>query len=240
MKTRRIGSYTTARVTRGRVERVERHARRLLRDARRLELEPPVLRDIEELFVETAATEFGSGDGVIRIEWSRTQGGGLELIATPRPVGEEPDVWRAKTSKAVHPGPEYRRNTKSVDVRAYDTARAEVAEAAIDEVFLFDKNGWLVEGGRSNFLIVTGNGEWIAPDPALGAVEGIGLTLALESNSKIKYGRQTRDDLLSARELMSVNIVRGVAPIVELDGYAVANGQPGERSLSLAMLFRHE
>ena len=201
---------------------------------------PPVVRDVEELFVDTAATEFGSGDGIIRMEWSQPEGGAPELIATPRPVGEEPDVWRAETSKAVHPGPEHRRNTKFVDVHAYDAARAEVAESRIDEVLLFDQDGWLVEGGRSNFLIVLENGEWIAPDPVLGAVEGLGLTLVLESSPEIKYGRLTRDDLLSARELMSVNIIRGVAPIVELDGHAIADGEPGERARSLAMLFRHE
>jgi branched-subunit amino acid aminotransferase/4-amino-4-deoxychorismate lyase len=240
LKTRRIGSYTTARVTHGRVERVERHACRLLRDARRLELPPPALRDIEELFIETAAARFGTGDGIIRVEWSHTEGGAPELIATPRPLDEEPEVWRARTSRAIHPGPEHRRNTKFVDVHAYDTARAEVAQASIDESLLFDKDGWLVEGGRSNSLVVTKSGKWVTPDPALGGVEGLGLTLTLESNPEIRFGRLTLEDIRSARELMSVNVVRGVVSIVELDGAAIADGQIGDRSRSLTMFFRHE
>ena len=240
METPRIGSYTTARVTRGRVERVERHARRLVRDATRLGLDLPELHEIEELFIETASAEFGAGDGIIRVEWSRTKAGDPELIATPRAVGEEAEVWRAETSEAIHPGPEHRRNTKFVDVRAYDIARAEVAKATIDEVLLFDKDGWLVEGGRSNFLIVLETGEWVIPDPELGAVEGLGATLLQESNPKIQFGRLTHSDLVSARELMSVNIVRGVVSIVELDGRPIAEGRSGDCARSLAMLFRHE
>ena len=44
----------------------------------------------------------------------------------------------------------------------------------------------------------------------------------------------------SAQELMSVNSVRGVVPIVELDGRPVADGQPGPWSRRLRNLFHPE
>ena len=214
-------------MTGGRVERVERHARRLSRDAGRLDLPLPNLREIELLFNETAAATFGRGDGIVRVEWSQAKGASPELIATPRPVGAEPAVWRAATSKATHPGPEYRRNTKYVSVQAYDIARAEVEEGDLNEVLLFDNDAFLVEGGRSNFLLVTNDGRLQAPAPELGAVEGLGLTILTESLPEIELTRISHDNVQNARELMSINIVRGVIPIVELDGRNVADGQPG-------------
>ena len=64
---RRFGSYTTARVSAGRVERVERHVRRLQRDAARLGLPPPDATQTEHLLLETARRAFGPGDGIVRV-----------------------------------------------------------------------------------------------------------------------------------------------------------------------------
>ncbi|MBJ21405.1 MAG: hypothetical protein CL933_18515 [Deltaproteobacteria bacterium] len=224
---RRLGSFTTARVTAGRVERTERHAARLRRDAKRLGLPLPPRLEIEDLFREAAAAAFGRGDGIVRIEWSRPPGGGPELIPTPRPLGSVPRNWRAKISQTTHPGREFRANTKYVDVLAYDAGRREMRETGFDEVLLFDAHGLLVEGAHSNFLVVTRTGRLVTPDPALGAVEGLGLTIVLESQPEIAFARLRREDLESAREFMSVNAVRGVIPIIEWNGRPVANGKPG-------------
>lgn len=197
------------------------------RDAERLGLPLPSLRESEALLLEAAATTFGRGDGIVRIEWSQAEGAPPELTATPRPVGAEPDVWRAACSKATHPGPEDRRNTKYVAVSAYDIARDEVTGTDLDEVLLFDKDGALVEGGRSNFLVVLSDGQLATPALELGAVEGLGLTIVLESLSKILMARLSRDDISSARELISVNAVRGAIPIVEYEGRPIGDGSPG-------------
>ena len=234
----RFGSYTTARVTVGRVERAERHAARLRRDAARLGLPQPAQIEIESLFVEAARSAFASDDGILRIEWSRASEDALpELFAVPRALGPEPDVWRVAVSGATHPGPERRRNTKHVNVPAYDLARAEISQSKFDEVLLFDANGLLVEGGRSNFILVTESGQLVTPDLALGAVEGLGLTVVLENRPEIGMARLTQDDVASAEELMSVNVVRGVVPIVELAGRPIADGRPGAWARRLRSLF---
>lgn len=155
----------------------------------------------------------------------------------PRALGPESDAWIAAVSKATHPGPEQRRNTKQLNVAAYDLARAEVADSKLDEVLLFDADGLLVEGARSNFILVTESGRLVTPAPALGAVEGLGLTIVLENRPEIAMAMLTQDDVASAQELMSINVVRGVIPIVELAGRPVADGQPGPRALSLRNLF---
>jgi len=236
----RFGSYTTARVTGGRVERAERHAARLCRDAARLGLPQPRRIEVEALLIRSARSAFGAGDGILRIEWSRVGDASPELMAIPRALGPEPDRWRAGISKATHPGPGQRHNTKHVNVAAYDLARAEVDQSQFDEVLLFDSDGLLVEGGRSNFILVTSSGRLVTPALELGAVEGLGLTIVLENRPEIHFAKLTQKDIASAQELMSVNSVRGVVPIVELDGRPVADGQPGPWSRRLRNLFHPE
>ncbi len=236
----RRGSYTTARVTDGRVERVERHVARLRRDAERLGLEPPGARAVEETLLSAAREAFGTDSGIVRIEWSAAPGKPPELAVSTRELGPEARRWRARTSQVVHPGPEQRRNTKRVGVDAYDRAREEARRHGVDEMLLFDDDGRLVEGGHSNFLIVDAEGRLSTPDPALGAVEGLGLSIVREGRPDLRAVRIGRDALRDVRELMSVNCVRGVVPIVELDGTPLAGGEPGPWSRRLRTIFSRE
>jgi D-alanine transaminase len=237
---RRVGSYTTARVSGGRVERVERHAGRLRRDAKRLGLPLPGRSEIETLFLETAREAFGSGDGIIRVEWSHAPGDELELVATTRPLGEEKTSWRARVGKTVHPGPEARHNTKYVDVDAYVLGREETVAHQVDEILLFDTGGALVEGSASNCLVVDSEGRLVTPARSLGAVEGLGLTIVRENHRHISEAKLRIEDLRTARELMATNGVRGVVSIVELDGEKIGNGEPGPWANRLRRIFFRE
>lgn len=232
------GCFTTVRILRGRPTRVERHAERLRRDAARLGLDLPGRAEIERLIVERAREEPGLGrDGILRIEWSRAGEGPPRLLGTARALDERPSVWRAAIAETTHPGPGRRHNTKQIGVVAYDRARAEARSRALEEVLLFDDGGRLVEGSHTNLLVVTSEGELGTPALELGAVEGIGLAVVRESEPSLRSVVLDRADLLSARELMAVNIVRGLAPIVELDGEAVGDGQPGPWARRLGSLF---
>ncbi len=233
----RIGSYTTARVSGGRVERVERHAGRLRRDAARLGLPAPGRLEIEALLLETARQAFGRGDGIVRIEWSCELGASPSLVASHRALGDESKRWRARVSKITHPGPEARRNTKSVDVDAFDRARGSARTQGVDEVLLFDADGLLVEGSHANLLLVDDAGILLTPDLSLGAVEGLGLSLVRERQPELRDVKLTIEGVRAARELMAVNAVRGVVPIIELDGKPVSGGEPGAWAQRLRRLF---
>ena len=165
---RRLGSYSTARVRAGRVERLEQHVARLRRDASRIGLPLPPAPATERAVVARASEAFGLGDGIIRVEWSRPPGHAPELRTLPRAFVPHGKTWRAASARTPHPGPEQRANTKYVDVPAYDRARAEAAESESDEVLLFDARGFLVEGSRSNCLVVTSEGRLVTPALALG------------------------------------------------------------------------
>ena len=233
----RFGCYTTARVSGGRVERVERHVRRLRRDAARLGLPMPDARDVEALFLATARDGIGRGDGIVRIEWSAAFGDAPELIATHRGLGADPRTWRAVVSRACHPGPEARRNTKFVHVDVYDAGRLEAQTRSVDEVLIFDAAGHLVEGAHSNCLVVDAGGRLVTPAANLGGVEGLGLSIVRENQPEIREATLTLEDLRAARELMGVNAVRGVVPILEFDGRPIGGGRTGPWAERLRKIF---
>lgn len=234
---RRLGSYTTAKISGGRVERLERHTARLRRDAERLGLSLPQQVDVERIFLDTAERSFGSSqsvgsnhspgrrDGIIRVEWSHLPGAPPKLIATPREYQAAAPAWSVVTSDAIHPGPEFRANTKYVDVAAYDLGRDYVKKGDVDEVMLFDAQGRLVEGAHSNFIVVTEAGHLVTPARDLGCVEGLGLTIVREGHPEIREAHLTRTDLDTCREMMSTNAVRGVVPIISIDDKPVPAGE---------------
>jgi branched-subunit amino acid aminotransferase/4-amino-4-deoxychorismate lyase len=209
----------------------------LRRDADRLGLPQPAQIEIESLLVESARSAFGTGNGIVRIEWSRSLDDQPQLIATPRALGPEPEYWIAAVSKTVHPGPERRHNAKCVDVAAYDHAREEVRESGLDEMLLYDSQGRLVEGSRSNILVVTESGRLVTPDPALGGVEGLGLTIVLENRPDLAFAELRLEDVAGARELLAVNVVRGVVPIADMSGQPIADFKPGAWATRLRGLF---
>ncbi|MGI9431361.1 MAG: aminotransferase class IV [Myxococcota bacterium] len=233
----RVGSYTTARVTGGRVERVERHANRLRRDAGRLGLPLPARGEIESLLVREAHAAFGDGDGIVRVEWAALPGEPPQLIAATRELGPEPPTWRARVATTTHPGAEERNNTKFVRIGAIEEARDELRQHAVEEVLLFDAEGRLVEGSHSNCLLVDDQGGLVTPANRLGCVEGLGLTIVRESHPEIVEADLRLEDVKAARELLAVNCVRGVVPIETLDGRVVYEGDAGDWARRLRRLF---
>ncbi|MFO0689034.1 MAG: aminotransferase class IV [Myxococcota bacterium] len=235
----RFGCYTTARVTAGRIERLERHASRLRRDALRLGLPAPERPAIEAVAREAVAAGLDRADGIVRIEWSAAASPGApRLSATTRPLGADPGVWRAITARTLHPGPGRRAGAKALGVPAWEAARAEQTAAGVDEALLFDAAGRLVEGSRSNLIVVTDDGFRLTPAPGLGPVEGLGLACVVEAFGAIpeSLGIERRE-LARALELVAVNVVRGAVAIVELDGRAIGDGRPGPLARRLRALF---
>lgn len=240
---RPTGCYTTARVSAGRIERLERHAGRLRRDAERLSLPLPDRRAIESLALAVVHAELGGSDGAVRIEWATGAEAQPALRGITRPLGPDPRTWRVTTATTVHPGPIDRHDVKSLGVKAlgipaFDEARGERERAGVDEVLLFDAAGRLVEGSRSNLIVVSRDGLLRTPARSLGAVDGLGLEIVREFAPEIREAVDIgRSELTSAGELIATNGVRGAVAIVELDGRPIGDGQPGPFALRLRGLF---
>jgi D-alanine transaminase len=232
------GCYTTARYTRGEIRFLRRHAARLVRDARTLSIGPVSADRVCEALLAVAVGAFGAtGDGVVRVQASRDGDGGVHLYAVPRLAGPEPASWRAVRAGFPHEGPMPWSGAKVTNHLLYALA-AEVARARdANEALLCDRDGYLVEGSRSNLLWVDGDGELCTPDPSRGGVAGIGLAVLRERAPEIRVRHLPASRLQESRELIAVNAVRGPRSIVELDGQPIGDGRPGPVAARLRALF---
>jgi branched-subunit amino acid aminotransferase/4-amino-4-deoxychorismate lyase len=218
-------------VVRGRVLCLARHGRRLRRDAAALGLPEPAQADCERTLLEVAAAAFGAGDGIVRLEWR-----GAHLVGRPRPLGEERDAWRAVLAATLHPGRAVTAGVKGTDWAHVARAREEARAAGVDEAILLDGDGRVVEGARSNLVVVLAGGALVTPPLARGAVAGLGRELALEAAPEIREADLGHGELLAAREVVATNAVRGARPVVAIGGEQLGDGRAGPLSRRLAEL----
>jgi branched-subunit amino acid aminotransferase/4-amino-4-deoxychorismate lyase len=224
---RGLGCVTTAGVSSGRPRLAERHVRRLRRDAERLGLVPPSAEECHRALATLAAEAFPRGEGIVRLELRPDAGGGAHLVGTTRPLGDDPPVLNAVISSVCHPGPGPAPGAKLCARTAFDDAFEQARLAGADEAILADREGWVVEGARTNLVGVDGTGAAWTPPLHRGAVAGIAREIVLESLPELREVDVPRDALADARELVVLNAVRGARSVIELDGRPLGSGRPG-------------
>jgi branched-subunit amino acid aminotransferase/4-amino-4-deoxychorismate lyase len=204
---------------------------RLRRDAGALGLAAPDPSLCARALRDLAREAFGAGDGIVRLEWR-----GARLVGRPRPLGEDRETWSAVLSRAVHPGRGVTAGVKRIDLAHVARARDEARAAGADEAILLDSEGHVVEGARTNLVIVLAGGEVVTPPLARGGVAGLARQIVLEGAPEIGEADLARDDLFAAREVVATNGVRGARPVVTIDGRPVGDGRPGPLARRLAAL----
>jgi branched-subunit amino acid aminotransferase/4-amino-4-deoxychorismate lyase len=211
------GCYTSVRIRAGAPRFADRHVRRLVRGAAALGLPAVDPRLLRRALDELAAAAFPAGEGVVRLQLSRDGRGALRVVGVPRGLGEDAKEWRAVTAPLVHPGPMLGGGHKLTDrllqALASDAARA----AGVEEALLFDADGYLVEGARTNAVALGADGALCTPPPERGAVAGIALEVMSERLPVFRRDLSRRK-LCAARGVAVINAVRGARPLVALDG----------------------
>ena len=221
------GCYTSVGIAAGQPRFPDRHLRRLQRCARALGLGEIDALTFERALAELSAAALPTGEGVIRLQLSRSPGEPAQLTGVPRGLGEDNAEWSAISSTIRHAGAVLAGGLKLTNRLLLTLAADEAAAAGADEALLFDAANRLVEGSRCNLIVVGADGFPVAPGDDLGAVTGIALEVVLERLPEIGRREITRDELHTARELVALNSVRGARPITRLDDAAVADGSPG-------------
>lgn len=235
------GCYSTARIRNGRARFAQHHAARLVRDARRLELGELDPEQVILALEETGRACFGDGsEGIVRVQASQDGDGGLHLTAVPRSTGPEPATWTACISDVVHEGPMPWSGVKVSNHLLFAMASDRAKAAGFDEALLLDREGYLVEGSRSNVVVVFADGRSATPDLSRGGVAGVGLRVLNERGAEIRVRHVSGSELTAASELIAVNAVRGPRPVVALDGRLVGDGTPGPVARRLADCFEAE
>ena len=99
---------------------------------------------------------------------------------------------------------------------------------AVDEGFLSDADGNVIEGTMSNFFAVSGD-VLVTPDLSRGGIQGIMRDRIIDIAHEAGIERETRhikrDELLGARELFICNSVIGLCPVRQLEQAAFNTGE---------------
>ncbi len=118
---------------------------------------------------------------------------------------------------------------KSTSLLGNVLARQAALDAGVPECIMF-RDGFLTEGSACNIWVVR-EGKLIAPPRNNLILEGIryGLLEELAAAAGIPFESRpvSRDEVLSADELLISSATKEVQPITRLDGQPVGNGQPG-------------
>lgn len=186
----------------------------------------------------------GVGDGWLRLAVSRGEGPrGFLPPAAGRPLlliqaGAAPGAAAAGAGvPGLHAGwapwrvdpafPGCR--LKSLSALDKVLARQEAARRGLDELLLCNTAGEVTEGTASNLFILR-YGALLTPDATCGLLPGIARTLVLELAAAAGYraaeARLRPDDLAAAAEAFLTNAVRGVVPLLSIEGRTLG-GQAG-------------
>ena len=162
---------------------------------------------------------------------------GVHLTAVPRAIGDEPEMWRACVAPIVHEGRMPWSGAKVTNHLLFALAGEHAAAHGCEEALMLDREGYLVEGSRSNVVVVDEQGDVVTPELSRGGVAGVGLEVLREGMPAIRERHVAGSELARAREIVAVNAVRGPRAVVSLSGRAVGDGRSGPVARRLAELF---
>ena len=245
------GVFETMRVHHGRVFRLDRHLSRIQGALAALEIPPP-----PELceWVLAAVPEASFGSASMRL--TVTRGIGPAGLAPPADV--QPTVIVSVSPFPTFPAGLYdrglsvrvasgRRNEHALTSRLKTiaftesiAALLEARRAGADDAILLDTAGHCSEGTSSN-LFVRAGGVLVTPPVTCAALPGITRSAVLEIAAaqgiravEREFGR---DELITAEEAFLTSSLRGIAPVVRVDGHVIGGGSPGKITLQVAAAY---
>jgi 4-amino-4-deoxychorismate lyase len=221
--------FETLRIAGGRAAFLERHLRRLQRSAERVAIDLP--GGWAEL-AHTAVEEYGaSADGILRLTCSKGAPGSAAVgfaLASPIPAavtrGREQGVRVVTLSLGV---PATLRaeagwllgGVKSTSYAVNMATQREAERRGADDAIWVSSDGEVLEAPTSTVCWVSGGRLVTPPADELGILAGTTVDVAL---SLLEVGYDVRrgsvDELRAADEVLLLSSVRGVAPVVRLDG----------------------
>lgn len=244
------GVFETMRARRGVVFRLDRHLARLERSLDVLQIPQPA--DLRAWIA--AAITGGSEDASVRL--TVTRGPAPGGVAIPRAVtptvviavnpmpGFPSAIYESGLSAHVPSG---RRNERSLTAGlktlAYTDAvvgMIEAGRAGADEALFLDTDGHCSEATSSNLFAWTGS-VLLTPPVSCGALPGITratvMELAAAQGIDVAERAFTLDELFGANEAFLTSSLRGIAPLVRVDGRAIGSGAPGPRTRALSSAY---
>jgi branched-chain amino acid aminotransferase len=235
------GVFETMKARNGKIFRLDRHLSRLEASLRTLSIPvPPELRE----WMDAALDVAHSPDASVRLTVSRgVAPGGVAAPVDPTPtvvvtVAPPPAfgsaIYDAGLRARIASG---RRNefamTAGLKTLAYTdsvVAMIEARKAGADEVLFLDTQGHCSEASASNLFAVI-NGRLTTPPTACAALPGITRAAVIELAGELGHPVDERSfdlrELGAATEAFLTSSLRGIAPMVDVEGMPLGDGRPG-------------
>jgi 4-amino-4-deoxychorismate lyase len=229
--------FETLRIAGGRPAFLDAHLRRLARSAARLAI--PIPRGWERL-AEVAVTAYGHPDGALRLICSKGPPDGSPVgfaLATPIPAetlrGRERGVRAITLTLGVTAGirassPWLLGGVKSTSYAINMASLRYAQDEGVDDAVWLSSDGEVLEAPTSSVAWVTAGRLVTPPAGEVSILPGTTLDVALRLcdglGTPYDVRRGTAEELRAADEVLMLSSVRGVAPVVELDGRVLGAG----------------
>ncbi|WP_232548512.1 aminodeoxychorismate lyase [Propioniciclava soli] len=233
--TRGDGCFDALRVVRDaegvRVDHATRHLERFARSAAAMGLPPIDVAAWTGLVHEAAEAWEGEGEAVCKVIWTR--GGefvasdpvGVALVA-PVPGSCVPlrvaALTTGRRADAFRDAPWLLGGVKTISYATNAAAKREAARRGADDAVFVSSDGYLLEGPTSALVVARHGLLDTTPTAHTGILPSV--TLAVIAEHAAAAGREVRERLMKPEELglatgvWLVSAIRGVCPVVELDG----------------------
>ena len=220
--------FETARIASGRAVVVQEHLDRLGRSAGRLDIRVP---DGLDTLAQRAVAEWDDPDGVLRIVL--TKGGTCFALVTAVPAetvrGRELGVTAVTLTLGVSAAERARSPWLLGGVKAtsYAVNMASLRQAhheGVDEAIWLSSDGQVLEAPTSSVVVVR-DGTLVTPPTEVGILPGTTLRTVLDLGlAPTEVRALSAAELADADEVALLSSVRGVAPVVRLDGRELGTG----------------
>jgi 4-amino-4-deoxychorismate lyase len=236
--TRGDGCFDAARVVMvdgsPRVDHLDRHLARFGRSAAALELPTPDVDAWRELIDQALAAWAEPGEAVLKLVLTRGPEHSASTVSALLTVTTAPDASRARLgvtgatlgrgypSDAFAAAPWLLGGVKTLSYAVNVAAKREAARRGVDEVVFTSSDGYLLEGPTAGLLVAADDQLWTTPLGATGVLESVTIDVIMDAARADGVG--TRQALFRPADLTDtdgvwlVSAVRGVLPLVELDG----------------------
>lgn len=117
---------------------------------------------------------------------------------------------------------------KSLNYLNIVMGKMEAWSSGYDEAVMLDHQGYITECPGFNIMAIKGKKLFTASRGILvGITRHSVMMMAQDLGLEVEEGFYTVHDLITADEVFMTNTVAGIAPVVDIDGWTIANGKPG-------------
>jgi 4-amino-4-deoxychorismate lyase len=236
--TRGDGCFDAARVTiadgRPVVDHLDRHLARFARSAAALELPAPNEDAWRELIAAALSEWHGPGEAVLKLVLTRGPEFSAAGVTSVLTVTAAPDATSARrgvtgatlargyASDAFTDAPWLLGGVKTISYAVNVAAKREAVRRGVDEIVFTSSDGYLLEGPTAGLLVAADDQLWTTQLGATGVLQSVTIDVIMDAarseGVRATHALFRAEDLPATDGVWLVSAVRGVLPLLELDG----------------------